>query len=342
MKDSHPLLTKYLMKTKSTTSKKDISTTISTHLGKAGDGSVVKPYITPDRVTPSLLVGVPRRENRDNHDINPTKFCGYDTWYCYEFSLLSAKGSPLNYILRISYDCQSENIVESKSLKLYLNSFNMDKNLLGKYNTNLDATKILKVDINKSIITHQIFNDLSPVLKTNNIKIDVIDPVSESDIDNIQPYEYNGEYIDETNLEFEISDMSGRFVPHLKLKEAHTLSSLVKIKCGNLRSNCRVTNQPDWGCVYVILNANQYIKKVLEHGALAKYVASFRNENHFHEEVCELIFNDLVGLGAFQDVFVGCCYTRRGGIDINPMRSTDSKLLAEYGILNKPIRYISQ
>lgn len=320
----------------------EIAETISTHLGKAGDGSIVKPYVTPNKVTPSLLVGVPRRENRDNHDINPTKFCGYDTWYCYEFSLLSAKGSPLNYILRISYDCKSENIVESKSLKLYLNSFNMDKNILGKYTSNLNTTESLKIDINKEIIKHQIFNDLSPILKTNNIKIDVIDPSEPIDYYQIQPCEYTNAYADVTNLEFEIDNMSGRYAPHLKLKDSHAPSSLIKIKCGNLRSNCRVTNQPDWGCVYIVLTSNEYIKKGLSHSSFAKYIASFRNENHFHEEVCELIFKDLVYLGAFKDVFVACCYTRRGGIDINPMRSTCSKLLAEYGILNKPIRYISQ
>ena len=97
----------------------------SKHLGKAGDGTVVKPYVTPDTVDSSLLVGIPRDLNRVDYGINNKSFFGYDTWYAFEVSCLMQNGMPLNFILRIEYPSDSECIVESKSFKLYLNSFNL-------------------------------------------------------------------------------------------------------------------------------------------------------------------------------------------------------------------------
>ncbi len=101
----------------------------SVHLGKAGDGSVVKPYVTPTTVTPSLLVPIPRSLNRTQYDLSDSNlpFIGYDVWNAYEFSTLLDNGYPLSGVLRIAYPASSANIVESKSLKLYLNSFNMFK-----------------------------------------------------------------------------------------------------------------------------------------------------------------------------------------------------------------------
>ena len=97
------------------------------HLGKAGDGSTVKPYVTPDDVDPSLLVPVPRHLNRTAYGIddNDLKFVGTDAWNAYEFSTLLTNGFPISGWLKFSYPSDTPNIVESKSVKLYLNSFNM-------------------------------------------------------------------------------------------------------------------------------------------------------------------------------------------------------------------------
>ena len=99
----------------------------SVHLGKAGDGSVVKPYITPDNIDNSLLVGIPRHLNRTAYNIDDSDlpFVGFDTWNCYEFSTLTTNGFPVCGVIRLVYPANSPNIVESKSLKLYMNSFNM-------------------------------------------------------------------------------------------------------------------------------------------------------------------------------------------------------------------------
>ena len=128
----------------------------SVHLGKAGDGSVVKPYVTPDNIDASLLVGIPRHLNRTvyNIDDNDLPFVGYDTWNCYEFSTLTTNGFPVCGVIRCVYPSDSPNIVESKSLKLYMNSFNMAR--LGDTVTEVidevvdiiykDLSKVLGVD----------------------------------------------------------------------------------------------------------------------------------------------------------------------------------------------------
>jgi len=105
----------------------ELNKLVSVHLGKAGDGTVVKPYVTPDDVDPTLLVAVPRHLNRTQYDIqeDDLPFVGVDAWNAYEFSTLLDNGFPVSGWLKFVYDSDSPNIVESKSVKLYLNSYNM-------------------------------------------------------------------------------------------------------------------------------------------------------------------------------------------------------------------------
>ena len=95
----------------------------------------------------------------------------------------------------------------------------------------------------------------------------------------------------------------------------------------SLRSNCRVTNQPDWGDVYIHIKGD----KAVTPESLLKYIISMRKENHFHEEICECIYKRLYDLLFPEELFVACLYTRRGGIDINPARATDLRTLFKYG-----------
>jgi 7-cyano-7-deazaguanine reductase len=92
---------------------------------------------------------------------------------------------------------------------------------------------------------------------------------------------------------------------------------------GLLKSNCRVTSQPDWGDVYIYIKSNQEINKL----SLLKYIVSFREECHFHEEICECIYKRLQTMFNPEELFVMCLYARRGGIDINPMRASNNTLL---------------
>jgi 7-cyano-7-deazaguanine reductase len=100
----------------------------------------------------------------------------------------------------------------------------------------------------------------------------------------------------------------------------------VKLKSNLLRSNCRVTNQPDWGDVFIRMNG----RDVPAVDALAKYIVSHRTVSHFHEEICEMVFKHLMDAYKPEQLMVACLYTRRGGLDINPVRATHQSLIPEF------------
>lgn len=283
----------------------------SVHLGKAGDGSVVKPYVTPDEVDPSLLVGVPRVLNRTAYEIDEDNlpFEGSDTWNCYEFSTLTDNGFPVSGLLRIVYPSDSPNIVESKSLKLYLNSFNMMKN----------GETIEQVSVN---IENRIFVDLSACLEHEGVdvalltELDIVRKPIEGDFIQIE------NYVDPTKITF---DQFNESPDTLEVVESDGYPKLWRSSV--LRSNCRVTNQPDWGDVYIAIKGN----KTVTPESLLQYIVSMRKENHFHEEICECIYKRLQDLISPDELFVACLYTRRGGIDINPLRASDRVVMYKYG-----------
>ena len=280
----------------------------SVHLGKAGDGSVVKPYVTPDAVDPTLLVAIPRILNRVQYKIdddNPP-FIGADVWNCYEFSTLLKNGYPLSGMVKISYNALSRCIVESKSLKLYLNSFNMAKIV-----TSYDTAKIE--------IENRIRFDLECAL---GCKVEVAFHRQKDSSSYTRPLSGYFWHIDEiasySNLSFEDYNENPQL---LKIVSANPASE-TRFHTSSLRSNCRVTNQPDWGDVYVYIKGD----KAITADSFLQYIISMRKENHFHEEICECIYKRLTDLLQPDELFVACLYTRRGGIDINPVRAS-SKII---------------
>lgn len=282
----------------------------SVHLGKAGDGSVVKPYVTPDEVDPSLLVGVPRVLNRTAYDIDEENlpFYGKDTWNCYEFSTLTDNGFPVSGLLRIIYPSDSKCIVESKSLKLYLNSFNMMKNgpTAGDVARKIEA---------------RIYDDLAPVLGTDWLEVSFLD----EDFDTRRPivgdFIQVENYVDTTAITF---DQFNESPDTLKVVDSDGYPKLWRSSV--LRSNCRVTNQPDWGDVYIAIKGD----KTVTPESLLQYIVSMRKENHFHEEIAECIYKRLYDLLQPEELFVTCLYTRRGGIDINPCRASNDDVAYRY------------
>lgn len=282
----------------------------SVHLGKAGDGSVVKPYVTPDEVDPSLLVGVPRVLNRTAYEIDEDNlpFQGSDTWNCYEFSTLTNNGFPVSGLLRVIYPSDSTCIVESKSLKLYLNSFNMMKNgaTIGEVVNNIES---------------RIRDDLAPVLGTELVEVAFLN----EDFDTRRPIVGDfisvENYVEPTTISFEHFNESPDI---LEVVESDGYPEMWRSSV--LRSNCRVTNQPDWGDVYIAIKGN----KTVTPESLLQYIVSMRKENHFHEEICECIYKRLHDLLQPDELFVACLYTRRGGIDINPMRASNDDVAYRY------------
>ena len=264
----------------------------STHLGKRVEMC--------DQYNPNLLVAVPRIDNRRHYNIdnNNLPFEGCDIWHAYEFSALTENGLPVTRLLKIKYNCTSEFIIESKSLKLYLNSYNMTR--LGENIS--ECLNICKEKIEK---------DLSDKLKTN-VTVKFLD----NDIKKIEIFQQFRnilDFVDENSLKINHFKES----PELLEAEDNNQKSEHRIMFDSLRSNCRVTHQPDFGDVFIYYKSKKHIK---EH-SLVKYLCSFRSEYHFHEECCEMIYKRLYDLLDKDDeLFVSALYTRRGGIDICPTR----------------------
>lgn len=286
-----------------------INNIASQHLGKAGDGSVVNPYVTPDSVDKTLLVPIPRYLNRTQYDLTGDEFYGFDTWHAYEISFLTENGYPINCVAKIVYDSSSEFIVESKSLKLYMNSYNMaamgktkdDAIRLARQQMELDLTEALGTDV--ELYLHDATQGrVSSEFPVQQYDFEMLDDAVE-DIENVAFDAYNE---DPAILKIDVDPWSDTFA----------------VWTPSLRSNCRVTNQPDWGDVYIYLEGD----KIPTHESLLQYIVSMRKENHFHEEICEAVYKRLMDVYNPNELFVTCLYTRRGGIDINPCRYSHAHL----------------
>jgi len=211
----------------------ELNKLVGVHLGKAGDGSAVKPYVTPDEVDPSLLVSVPRHLNRTGYDIHEEElpFVGMDAWNAYEFSTLQKNGFPISGWLKFTYSSSTPNIVESKSVKLYLNSYNMARLINGKEEL--------------YFIEEQIERDLS---KAVGGEVGVY--IAVGDVDTVKPLKGDfmalEEYCNVAKLSFDQYNESSDI-----LKVVPSIGRYERWRSHSLRSNCRVTNQPDWGDVYI-------------------------------------------------------------------------------------------
>ena len=245
----------------------------------------------------TLLQPVPRALNRDGLGIthNQPFTIGADIWTAYEISWLNEKGLPQVAIADIYLDYQSQNLIESKSFKLYLNSFNQSK--FADFNS---VQQTMQRDLSECA-QGDVKVRLNPVAVYDSQKIDHLqgDCIDEQDIE-ITSYEFNADWLKDC-----VSDeiVEEKLVSHL------------------LKSNCLITNQPDWGTLHI-----HYIGKKINHEKLLRYVVSFRQHNEFHEQCVERIFCDLIYYAKPEKLTVYARYTRRGGLDINPFRSNFENL----------------
>lgn len=262
-----------------------------THLGKKSS--------YPQHYDPSVLVAVPRILNREQYGISNEQlpFRGFDVWHAYEFSFLLNNGVPVAGMLKIVYPCNNEFLVESKSLKLYLNSFNMDQ---------------FGTSVSKGIseTTATIKTDLQELLKCA-VEVTFFSHTEKSTVVAFDDYSILEDSIDSSKLICTAYSES----PDLLEKSDHR----GEIKWGShlLRSNCKITFQPDWGSIFLHMKGNDLPTPE----SVLRYLVSLRNENHFHEEICEMVFKRLADRYNPDELTVTCQYTRRGGIDINPVRS---------------------
>ncbi|HHF5220188.1 TPA: NADPH-dependent 7-cyano-7-deazaguanine reductase QueF [Haemophilus influenzae] len=245
----------------------------------------------------TLLQPVPRALNRDGLGItqNQPFTIGADIWTAYEISWLNEKGLPQVAIADIYLYYQSQNLIESKSFKLYLNSFNQSK--FADFNA---VQQTMQGDLSECA-QGDVKVRLNPVAVYDSQKIDHLqgDCIDEQDIE-ITSYEFNADWLKDC-----VSDeiVEEKLVSHL------------------LKSNCLITNQPDWGTLHI-----HYVGNKIDHEKLLRYVVSFRQHNEFHEQCVERIFCDLMHYAKPEKLTVYARYTRRGGLDINPFRSNFENL----------------
>lgn len=239
---------------------------------------------------PQLLEGVPRSLNREPIGLYPDNlpFSGMDVWNLYELSWLTPSGKPAIAVGEAFVEATSHNIIESKSFKLYLNSFNQ---------THFDSLDTVQATIAK---------DLSQVAE-GDVNINLWHHPSAT-IENLP-----GECIDDEDIttdcyEIDSGLLEGAANPHQSVEEV--------LHSHLLKSNCLVTGQPDWGSVMI-----SYAGPKIDRAALLKYIISFRQHNEFHEQCVERVFTDIQRYCQPEKLTVYARYTRRGGLDINPFRS---------------------
>jgi len=276
---------------------------------------------------PELLVREPRQSNRTHLGLEDDNlpFVGGDTWNAYEVSGLTNLGLPVFGVGKIYYPCDGKYIVESKSIKLYFNSFNMTK--LG------DTPEEVRGEI-----ARRAASDLSKLLEVNvEVKIFTNAEVLADSVPAVEEYKHD-EFITledvypVNGVEFSVYQETPEL---LEIVENPLADKVVRYHSALLKSNCRVTSQPDWGDVYIEFKGKNAVDPI----SLLKYIVSFRDECHFHEEICEALTKRLIDALDPEELTVRCLYARRGGIDINPERrlKTSDK---HYSLSNVAVPYI--
>ncbi|MBY8099478.1 NADPH-dependent 7-cyano-7-deazaguanine reductase QueF [Vibrio fluvialis] len=241
---------------------------------------------------PSLLQPVPRSLNRNDLNLgNELPFLGCDIWTLYELSWLNDKGLPHVAIGEVAIPATSANLIESKSFKLYLNSFNQTR-----FADWAEVQACLQKDLSACA-------GESVQVEVKSLAAYTAQPI----------VTMQGECIDDQDIEISSYDFDDTLLAEASSDEIveETLHSHL------LKSNCLITNQPDWGSVEIA-----YRGPKIDREALLRYIVSFREHNEFHEQCVERIFTDISRYCHPEHLTVLARYTRRGGLDINPFRSS--------------------
>jgi 7-cyano-7-deazaguanine reductase len=251
-----------------------------------------------DQYDASLLFPIPRAVKREELGIHGAPiFFGADLWTAFELSWLNLKGKPQVALAHITVPAESTHIIESKSFKLYLNSFN--------------ATRFVDVQAVRDCMREDLDEALwhgSPIQSRCGVKI-----ILAEDFDKEPVHELDGLNLDRMDIE------CTQYQPAPELLTAqHDEAPVSETFVSHLlKSNCLVTGQPDWGSVQISYSGSQ-----IDQAGLLQYIVSFRNHNEFHEQCVERIFMDIWTRCKPLKLSVYARYTRRGGLDINPWRTS--------------------
>jgi 7-cyano-7-deazaguanine reductase len=252
-----------------------------------------------DQYDASLLFPIARQTKRDELGIKATlPFMGADLWTAYELSWLNPRGKPQIAIAHITVPCETPCIVESKSFKLYLNSFNNTR-----FNSIDEVRERIAVDIGRAA--------WQPAEgKAARVGVRLVPPELFS---TEKVIELDGVQLDRLDLD------CSHYTPTPDLLTAATHEKPVSetLVSHLLKSNCLVTSQPDWGSAQISYSGPQ-----IDQAGLLQYIVSFRNHNEFHEQCVERIYTDIMARCQPTKLAVYARYTRRGGLDINPWRTS--------------------
>jgi len=250
-----------------------------------------KTSVYTDSYDPGLLFPMPRAEKRAELGLSGTlPFFGMDIWNAYELSWLNQRGKPQVAIATLLVPADTPNMIESKSMKLYLNSLNQ---------TRIDSQEDLVALLQ---------SDLSAALGAE-IQIKLL---ASQDFGKQVMGEYEGLLLDRLDIAVD------RYAPEPELLRAASDQAPVEESLVShlLRSNCLVTNQPDWASIQI-----RYSGPAIDQEGLLKYLIGFRQHQEFHEHCVERVFMDIQRQCKPSKLMVSARYTRRGGIDINPWRA---------------------
>ena len=256
----------------------------------------VSAYI--DQYDASLLFPLPRGTKRREIGITGSiPFLGADLWTAFELSWLNPRGKPQVALAHITIPCESTHIVGSKSFKLYLNSFN---------NTRFESADAVRDRI-KSDVSTAIWHG-GAVMAGAGVKLLLPDAFDREPV-----RELEGLCIDRLDVECSVYQPA----PELLSAALHEQPVSETLMSHLLKSNCLVTGQPDWGSVQIAYSGPQ-----IDQAGLLQYIVSFRNHNEFHEQCVERIYMDIMARCKPTKLAVYARYTRRGGLDINPWRTS--------------------
>lgn len=246
-----------------------------------------------DTYTNELLFPIDRQHKRDELGIlgAALPFTGVDVWNAYELSWLNPRGKPVVAIGVLRVPADSPFLIESKSLKLYLNSFNQTR-----FTDVTEVREIMRVDLSAACGA--------------GVEVDLCDLSARPMREVAFP---RGILLDELDIEIERYEPDPGFL----LADPESGPVTETLYSHLLKSNCLVTGQPDWGMLVV-----RYRGAPIDRAGLLRYIVSFRNHNEFHEQCVERIFCDIMRRCRPAALAVWARYTRRGGLDINPFRST--------------------
>ena len=255
-----------------------------------------QPTTYPERYDPTLLCPLPRAPKRAELGVGATlPFLGADLWTAYELSWLNARGKPQLAIAHFTVPCETPQLIESKSFKLYLNSYNQSV-----FDSAEAVQQRLRLDLTEALWRGS--------ERSGGVGVRLLRPAQFGQ-ERLQALE--GLSLD--RLDVECSD----YQPAPQLLQADTSQAVVQevLTSDLLKSNCPVTGQPDWASVQIA-----YSGAPIDQAGLLRYLVSFRQHTGFHEQCVERIYQDIWQRCRPLKLSVYARYTRRGGLDINPWR----------------------